>query len=75
LAVEIAGISRLLAPDVWFVALCSKSTPQGYLDYLKERHIDCIFESIIPSSPSAIIREDINIYDEISASEKICCKN
>ena len=25
-----------------FVALCSKSTPQDYLDYLKERHIDCI---------------------------------
>src|SRR5690606_17660341 len=25
-----------------FVALCSKSTPQNYLDYLKERHIDCI---------------------------------
>ena len=25
-----------------FVALCSKSTPRDYLDYLKERHIDCI---------------------------------
>lgn len=25
-----------------FVALCSESTPQDYLDYLKERHIDCI---------------------------------
>ena len=24
------------------VALCSESTPQVYLDYLKERHIDCI---------------------------------
>jgi len=24
------------------VALCSESTPQEYLDYLKERHIDCI---------------------------------
>ena len=24
------------------MALCSKSTPQDYLDYLKERHIDCI---------------------------------
>jgi len=25
-----------------FVALCSQSTPQDYLHYLKERHIDCI---------------------------------
>ena len=25
-----------------FVALCSKSTSRDYLDYLKERHIDCI---------------------------------
>jgi 2,5-diamino-6-(ribosylamino)-4(3H)-pyrimidinone 5'-phosphate reductase len=25
-----------------FVALCSQSTPQEYLNYLKERHIDCI---------------------------------
>lgn len=25
-----------------FVALCSQSTPQEYLHYLKERHIDCI---------------------------------
>lgn len=25
-----------------FVALCSESTPRDYLDYLKERHIDCI---------------------------------
>ena len=25
-----------------FVALCSKSTPQDYLQYLKDRHIDCI---------------------------------
>jgi 2,5-diamino-6-(ribosylamino)-4(3H)-pyrimidinone 5'-phosphate reductase len=25
-----------------FVALCSQSTPQDYLQYLKERHIDCI---------------------------------
>jgi 2,5-diamino-6-(ribosylamino)-4(3H)-pyrimidinone 5'-phosphate reductase len=25
-----------------FVALCSQNTPQDYLDYLKERQIDCI---------------------------------
>jgi len=25
-----------------FVALCSRSTPQDYLQYLKDRHIDCI---------------------------------
>lgn len=25
-----------------FVALCSKKTPQEYLAYLKERHVDCI---------------------------------
>jgi 2,5-diamino-6-(ribosylamino)-4(3H)-pyrimidinone 5'-phosphate reductase len=25
-----------------FVALCSKSTPGDYLEYLKQRHIDCI---------------------------------
>jgi 2,5-diamino-6-(ribosylamino)-4(3H)-pyrimidinone 5'-phosphate reductase len=24
------------------VALCSKSTPEDYLEYLKQRHIDCI---------------------------------
>lgn len=24
------------------VALCSKSTPQEYLDYLQKRHVDCI---------------------------------
>ncbi len=24
------------------MALCSKSTPQEYLEYLKQRHIDCI---------------------------------
>jgi 2,5-diamino-6-(ribosylamino)-4(3H)-pyrimidinone 5'-phosphate reductase len=24
------------------VALCSRSTPQEYLDYLRERHINCI---------------------------------
>ena len=25
-----------------FVALCTENTPKDYLDYLKERHIDCI---------------------------------
>ena len=28
-----------------FVALCSRSTPQDYLQYLKDRHIDCIITS------------------------------
>ncbi len=49
------------------VPLCGpvlKVNARDYLHYLKERHIDCIIERIISSSPSAIIREDINIYDE-----------
>lgn len=25
-----------------FISLCSRSTPQGHLDYLKKRHVDCI---------------------------------
>lgn len=29
-----------------FVALCSQSTPREYLQYLKERHIDCIIAGL-----------------------------
>ncbi len=46
-----------------FVALCSKSTPQDYLQYLKERHIDCIIAGEDHVDLRAALQEMNSRYD------------
>ncbi len=45
-----------------FVSLCSRSTPQEHLDYLKKRHIDCIIAGDDHVDMRAALEELSNRY-------------